>query len=169
VFKVSLRDFQQALQLMAFGRSARPAKTSSQDRKMEKRQIDLFFKFIHYLCTMREEEHLIQSACVRWFKYQYPQYIIFAVPNGGWRNVVVAKKLKAEGVLAGVSDLVILAPHRTIFIEMKKNKGGVQGEAQKSFQANVNRLGFEYYLCKGFDEFMSVVTQLLGRRDSRET
>lgn len=117
---------------------------------------------------MKEEEHIIQCACVRWFKYQYPQYIIFAVPNGGWRNVVVARKLKAEGVLAGVSDLIILAPHRAIFIEMKKSKGGVQGESQKTFQANVNRLGFEYYLCKGLDEFMSVITQLFGWRNSSE-
>lgn len=113
---------------------------------------------------MQEEEHRIQSACVRWFKLQYPKYIIFAVPNGGWRNEVVAKKLKGEGVLAGVSDLIILAPHRAIFVEMKKAKGGRQGDSQKVFQTNVNRLGFEYYLCHGIDEFMSVVTQALGKR-----
>lgn len=113
---------------------------------------------------MKDEEHRVQSACVRWFRYQYPQYLIFAVPNGGWRNVVVAQKLKAEGVLAGVSDLVILAPHRAIFVEMKKGKGGRQSDSQKAFQSNVSRLGFEYYLCKGIEEFISVVSGLFSDR-----
>lgn len=31
---------------------------------------------------------------------------LFAVPNGGDRNVIVAKKLKAEGVRPGVPDLI---------------------------------------------------------------
>lgn len=41
-------------------------------------------------------------------RYRY----IFHVPNGGKRNVIVATKLKREGVRAGVPDLIcLLARH----------------------------------------------------------
>ena len=56
---------------------------------------------------MEEHEHNLQIACVRWFRLQYPKHLIYAIPNGGRRNVAVAAKLKAEGVLPGVPDLHI--------------------------------------------------------------
>lgn len=37
---------------------------------------------------------------------------IFAVPNGGHRDIRVAQRLKAEGVRPGVPDLLLLAPRR---------------------------------------------------------
>ena len=52
---------------------------------------------------MRQEEHKIQCAIVKWFFYAYPQYrggLFFAVPNGGHRNIQTARALKAEGVTA---------------------------------------------------------------------
>lgn len=57
-----------------------------------------------------EEEHRIQSACVRWFSLKYPKLRgrLFAVPNGGRRDQTTAGKLKAEGVVPGVSDLILL-------------------------------------------------------------
>ena len=67
-------------------------------------------------------ESKLQQACVRWFRYQYPGILIFAIPNGGQRNKVTASILKAEGVLAGVPDLFIATPngtHSGLFIEMK--------------------------------------------------
>jgi hypothetical protein len=101
---------------------------------------------------MQEEEHNIQVACVNWFRYQYPKYIIYATPNGGWRNAIVAAKLKAEGVLAGVADLTIVALGKVVFVEMKTAKGKQQ-PSQKVFEAGVKRLGHEYYVCHSFDEF----------------
>ena len=61
---------------------------------------------------MNQEEHNIQCACVRWFNYQWPEYrgLLFAVPNGGARSKATAGKLKAEGVVAGVADLILLVP-----------------------------------------------------------
>ncbi len=48
---------------------------------------------------MKDLEHRLQCACVRWFAYQHPELkgTLFAVPNGGQRNAIVAAKLKAEG------------------------------------------------------------------------
>lgn len=53
-----------------------------------------------------------QIACVSWFRMQYARYnhSFFSVPNGGARNAVTGRILKAEGSLAGVSDLILLMP-----------------------------------------------------------
>ena len=109
----------------------------------------------------REEEHNIQVACVNWFRYQFPKHVIFGVPNGGQRNAIVAAKLKAEGALSGVADLIILAPNKVLFIEMKTKKGKQQ-QSQIDFQANCERLGHQYFVCKCFEEFRSVVTKNLS-------
>ena len=47
------------------------------------------------------QESQLQQMCVRYFRYKYPQYLIYAVSNGGLRNSAEAKRLKEEGVLAG--------------------------------------------------------------------
>jgi hypothetical protein len=60
-----------------------------------------------YLPPMKTTEHDIQVNCVNYFRLRYPKGLIFAIPNGGQRNVIVASKLKAEGVLSGVPDLCV--------------------------------------------------------------
>lgn len=113
---------------------------------------------------MKDEEHNIQVACVNWFRYVYRECMIFAIPNGGRRDEVTGAKMKAEGVLAGVADLVILAPNRMVFfIEMKTRKG-VQSMFQKQFQKLVNGMGFGYFVCRSFDEFKWAVEYELGAR-----
>lgn len=104
---------------------------------------------------MNHHEHTLQTACVRWFRYQYPKYLCFAVPNGGSRNPLEAKRLKAEGVLPGVSDLIILSEKKALFIEMKTTTGR-QNENQKAFQQKIEKLGFSYFLCRSFDEFIKI-------------
>ncbi|MGH9837274.1 MAG: hypothetical protein ACREEM_00645 [Blastocatellia bacterium] len=50
---------------------------------------------------------------VRSVKAAYPVLkLLYAVPNGGDRNLYVARKLKAEGVMAGVADLCLPAARR---------------------------------------------------------
>ena len=77
---------------------------------------------------MRDLEHKLQCLCVEWFRYWYPKGTIFAIPNGGARNVVTAAKLKAEGVLAGVPDLCVPMARcgfHGLYIELKNGKKGV--------------------------------------------
>ena len=111
---------------------------------------------------MKHRESEIQRNCVKWFRYQFkqPDYIIFAVPNGGKRGIIEASIMKLEGVMAGVSDLVVLAHERVIFIEMKAGKGA-QTDTQKDFQKLVEGLGFEYYVCRSVEEFMELLTEKL--------
>ena len=107
------------------------------------------------------QESQLQQMCVRYFRYVYPQYVIYATPNGGSRNPIEAERLKAEGVLAGVADLTILLPQgRIIYIEMKV-KGNRQTDNQKDFQQKAEALGYKYYVCYSFDEFKAIIEKEL--------
>ena len=109
----------------------------------------------------RHDESNLQMTCVRWFRLQYPEMagLLFAVPNGSKRGKGTAAILKAEGALAGVSDLLFLMPAGTcpyLCIEMK-TKTGRQSPAQKEFQHNVEAVGARYALVRSFDEFVSLI------------
>ena len=65
--------------------------------------------------------------------------------------------MKAMGVVAGVSDLVYLQPGgRVKFIEMKTETGS-QSPEQKKFQLLAIGLGFEYVICRTFEDFRAAV------------
>lgn len=137
---------------------------------------------------MRQEEHNIQVACVRWFNLQYPQYrgLLFACPNGGNRNLVTAAKLKAEGVTPGVADLLLLVPRFGfphiiegnaeemvtyvgtadlccgLAIEMK-TKRGCQSQAQKEWQKKVEAAGYRYVIVRSVEQFIKEINDYLNR------
>lgn len=124
---------------------------------------------------MNQEEHDIQCACVKWFAYAHPELrgLLFAIPNGGARSKATAGRLKAEGVVAGVSDLILLVPQwfttwrgqegcldAGLCIEMKK-KGGYQSPEQKAWQAKVEKFGYKYVVCRSLDEFIATIENYL--------
>jgi hypothetical protein len=104
-------------------------------------------------------EDQLQQKCVIEFRNRYQIKglgLIFAVPNGGTRNILEAKKLKLTGQLAGVADLVVLLHQKTIFFELKTEKG-VQSEVQKLFETNVTKLGFNYHIVKSVEQFIKIL------------
>lgn len=123
------------------------------------------------------EESDIQIACVEWFRYQYQDLVLFAIPNGGQRKLTTvhtkhgtkdlpleAKRMKDEGVLAGVSDLMLMKANRFfhgLFIEMKTDKGK-QSDTQKAFEVKAKREGYAYATCRSFDDFQKAVTDYLN-------
>lgn len=114
---------------------------------------------------LRHIEEDIQSSCVTWFRLTYPQYVIFACPNGGSRNRLEAINMKRSGVLAGVSDLIIIAKRAVLFVKMK-TKTGRQRENQKTFQSNIERLGFEYKICRSLSSFQLTIEKWLKEKYS---
>lgn len=113
-----------------------------------------------------DEEHRIQCACVRWFNVQYPKLHgrLFAVPNGGRRDATTAAKLKAEGVVPGVADLVLLVSNRdygALLIEMKTPKGR-QSDSQKKWERTVCAdAEYKYVVCRSLDDFIREVDSYL--------
>ena len=69
---------------------------------------------------MNQIEHQIQVAIAQYL--DLTGICWWAVPNGGFRNMTVAKKLKAEGVKSGVPDITIIHGGRYYGIEVKKPK-----------------------------------------------
>ena len=112
-----------------------------------------------------DEEHRLQCACVQWFRLQYPNNagLLYAVPNGGRRDAATGARLKAEGVLAGVSDLNLDLPNRYyhgLRIEMKTLRGR-QRETQRQYQQAVEAVGYRYAVCRDFDSFRGVVEEYM--------
>lgn len=111
-------------------------------------------------------EHDEQCALIRWFRIQHREYAehLFAIPNGGARHPAVAGKLKAEGVLSGVSDLFLMVQRpgcSGLWIEMKTKNGSLT-EPQKRFQERARSQGFQAITCFGFDMARSAITEYLG-------
>ncbi len=123
---------------------------------------------IHQRTHNPDREHNLQVACVEWFRYQYPRLTmrLFAVPNGGYRDRKTASKLKDEGVISGVSDLILLKPNRhfhALLIEMKvTEKYSRQSDEQKKWQNDLTRLDeYKYVVCRSIDDFMREVNDYL--------
>jgi hypothetical protein len=92
-------------------------------------------------------EHCEQRDLVRWFRRKYGPVRIFAIPNGGYRSMTTAGKLKAEGVSAGVLDLFV--PAWRLWIEMKRQKGGRLSPEQADWIAYLESLGYTCLVCPG--------------------
>ena len=109
---------------------------------------------------MKQTEHEIQVNCVNYFRLRYPKGLIYAIPNGGQRNVIVASKLKAEGVLSGVPDLHIPIAKKGfngLYIELKKGKAGKVSDNQKTIMEKLQSECYRCEVCRSFDEFRNVV------------
>lgn len=110
-------------------------------------------------------ESKLQIQCVTWFKTQYPHLapLFFAVPNGGARSKSEAAIMKAEGITAGVSDLILNIPASSfsqLAIEMKA-QGGRQSPEQKRYQLYAQAAGVKYIICKSYEEFQAEVKTYL--------
>lgn len=105
-------------------------------------------------------ESQIQQAAVTWFRLQYPNLLIASVPNGGFRNVREAAIMRKEGVLAGFSDLVVIAERNVLFVEMKTPQGRLS-HAQTLFKNKVKALGFDYVVCRSLEQFVQSVRHWL--------
>lgn len=79
-------------------------------------------------------ERAIQVAIVKELR-KHARCPWFAVPNGGYRHMHTAMKLKAEGVCPGVPDLVFVLPGgRFGGLELKAEKGRLSDD-QKNWRA----------------------------------
>jgi hypothetical protein len=113
----------------------------------------------------KQSESDLQSLCVKWFRIQYPnyKYRLFAIPNGGLRNIRTAVRLKREGVLAGVPDLFLAVPklhYGGLFIELKNGNSGKLTDHQKLM---ISELGASYMIVivKTFEEFKKTINDYL--------
>lgn len=113
----------------------------------------------------RDLESQLQISCVNWFRLQYPNCLIYSIPNGGSRNKIEAKRLKAEGVIAGVADLFLMEPrneYHGFYIEMKYGNTNKQSDNQLQFEKMCNERGYLYRVAKSFEEFVKQINDYLN-------
>lgn len=106
---------------------------------------------------MKDLEHQHQKALVTWAGYAAgadPRLrLLYAVPNGGLRNKIVAAKLKASGAKAGIPDLhlpVPIAPYAGLWIEMKAGKNTTTPE-QDWWLETLAEYGHAACVCYGWE------------------
>lgn len=93
--------------------------------------------------------------------------LLFAIPNGGERNVIVAARLKAEGVRSGVPDLFLAFSNgdfNGLFIEMKKQKGGRVSDSQKTYIELLQKRGYCAVVCNGWMEAKEEIERYLNAK-----
>lgn len=110
---------------------------------------------------MKINEHQLQTQIVHYLRVK--GIYCFAVPNGFWNGIkdtrkkcAYINKLKREGFLNGVADLIVLQPKaKTIFLELKvgRNKQSIH---QKRFEEIVSEMGFEYYVVRSLEEVIKI-------------
>ena len=111
-------------------------------------------------------ENFIQQQIVLWFNNTYclahhsPRCMILSIPNGGGRDSREGKTLKNTGLLPGASDLLIVIPNRTLYVEVKTDTG-IQSSLQKDFQKRIESLGHKYYLVRSLEQFKQTISPLI--------
>lgn len=96
---------------------------------------------------------------------------LYAIPNGGHRNINVARKMKAEGVIAGVSDYFLSVPvdgFHGLYIELKDRKRPGRKTSyptaeQKEWIAESADYGYCAVVAWGWIEAWNHVADYLGR------
>ena len=71
--------------------------------------------------------------------------------------------MKAEGMTAGVADMILLIPKKgyaSLCIEFKTEKGR-QTQNQKDWQRVAEMHGNKYVIVRSFDEFVKAITAYL--------
>lgn len=115
------------------------------------------------MTAAQRTEHAEAVALMRVVRLHEPKYpslrMLFAVPNGGDRNKIVAAKMKAEGVRPGVPDylLPVSAPgYRGLAVELKSMTGYASKE-QKQWIADLRAAGWKAEVCRGWEQAWSVI------------
>lgn len=122
---------------------------------------------------MKHSESRLQQSCVRWFRLAYPEYswCLISVPNGVATSATQGRILKAEGMVAGASDLLLLVPRHgfgCLCLEFK-TKDGRQSDSQKIWQRETEKVGNKYVIIRSFDQFRAVTEEYLGYANGIET
>lgn len=111
-----------------------------------------------------------QTALFLWAEYakgKYPELeLLYHVPNGGSRNSIEAANLKKQGVKAGVPDIHLPVARRgyhALYIELKRQVGGVISDNQKRWIFKLNNEGNYAVRCDGWEKAKNIIEWYLGK------
>lgn len=110
---------------------------------------------------MNEDGH--QVALAQWLDLRGLRW--FHPPNGGQRHAIVARKLKTQGVKAGVPDVIITSPVpgrpevRGVALELKTPKGRLS-DSQKSWLDGLEADGWVCLVGYGWSDAVAQIEKV---------
>jgi len=118
---------------------------------------------------MFNSEHEFQKAFYLHVNKHYPElrFCLFAIPNGGDRNTLVAMKLRNEGVVSGIPDMFLCKGGKTFMYELKN---GLKKKPSKNQVRQIHlfrREKFPVYVCRNIDEIFWALWLSLYSIDSK--
>ena len=112
-------------------------------------------------------EMQLQAACVliAWNDFPETRKLLFHVENeDSHGNSIRGAIRKAQGIVRGVSDLILLIPRgrwHGLMIEMK-TKEGSQSPYQREWQHRVEAQGYRYEVIRSEEDFRALLTEYLA-------
>ena len=122
---------------------------------------------------MNHPESEMQRQCVALFRSQYPQYAMLLIHpiNEGSGHAAIDRRRqgihKAEGAVAGVSDLLLFMPccldrlYYGAAFELK-TPSGRQSQEQKYWQKILEAAGYKYFIIRSLDEFRKIANSWIA-------
>ena len=113
-----------------------------------------------------------QQALIQWWRsggrkaLGLPEHaLLMAIPNGGARSAVTGARMKAEGALVGVPDLLLAWPadgRAGLWIELKRRRGGRLSPAQAAVMDALSAAGYATAVAHGWQEAVAEITAYAG-------
>ena len=125
----------------------------------------------------KEPEHVEQAQLFRWaalHERRIPELQwLYAIPNGRFRHISEAVKLKAEGVQPGVPDValdVARQGYHGFRIEMKApGKKKQTSEIQRCWHDFLRIQGYQVVTCDSWQEAWNALVTYLGHENLKQT
>lgn len=114
--------------------------------------------------TDKSKEVVHQVNSIGWVRHNHPEIFAWHVKNEGLKSIGTAVKDKQEGVIKGVSDILLIGPNGFAAIELKraiKSDSKVSKE-QKEFLEKVSETGCYAAICYGFEMFKLAIEDYLS-------
>jgi len=122
-------------------------------------------------------ESEIQQAVIKWWALSHKglgvrhERLLMAFPMQGQRSPRNGARMKAEGMRAGLADMLLAVPVwrmdgegmslAGLWIELKRPKGSIVSKEQCEFLDTVREQGYAGKICYGFDECIKAITDYL--------
>lgn len=125
-------------------------------------------------------EDQLQSKCWQWAWNTHPdtRRLLWAVPNGGDRDIMTAIKLQATGVVAGVHDLHFFWRGQLYTFELKVNGNELTQDrtivtkagqskvifGQQEWGAKIASQGGRWFKITEFEQFKQLFNRILNNQ-----
>lgn len=111
--------------------------------------------------SSKPSEHQIQAALFKWLAAVHPKVVAYAIPNAARRSMAQAAYLKAEGLRAGMPDVVIATArggYHGMYLELKTQKGKLS-ESQTEMLTRLANEGYASAVAYGLDDAIFLITK----------